>query len=120
MSKKYIADTLRKYREQSGITVKEVADRFGKSVKTIYSWESGQGQPDASTLIELCFWYGIDSFEALSENKEIKSQPLCNIDCTHKEKEIIKAYRNKPEMQGAVDRLLGIEECSEEFHEKHA
>ena len=67
VSKIYIAKTLKAYRERRGIDVKEVAQKFNKSVKTIYAWENGQGQPDADTLIELCKWYNIKSFHELSE-----------------------------------------------------
>ena len=48
MSKEYIARILKRYREEKGISVAEVANKFGKSIKTVYSWENGQGQPDAA------------------------------------------------------------------------
>ena len=35
---------------------------------------------------------------------------------TEKEKKVIRAYRNKPEMQPAVDKLLGIEEVKHEYY----
>jgi len=69
MSKEYIARILKRYREEKGISVAEVANKFGKSIKTVYSWENGQGQPDADILIKLCLWYGIPSFEILLDEK---------------------------------------------------
>lgn len=41
------------------MTAAEVGKAVGKSSKTIYSWESGQGQPDADMLIKLSRLYDL-------------------------------------------------------------
>ncbi|NLK38549.1 MAG: helix-turn-helix transcriptional regulator [Epulopiscium sp.] len=69
MSKEYVAKVLKEKRREAGYSVKDISEIFQKSIKTIYSWENGQGQPDADTLISLCYLYGIKSFDELDETK---------------------------------------------------
>lgn len=109
MSKKYIAIKLKEYREKRGITVNEVATRYNKSIKTIYSWESGQAQPDAEILIDMCFWYGIENLEILSEGHEtLTSQKNYYLEET--EIETIKKYRMlDTHGKKVVDTVLDIE-----------
>lgn len=70
MSKKQIGESLRKYRELSGLSVNDVAEVLNQkgitiSSKAIYSWETGYRQPDADILLLLCKIYKInDVFEA--------------------------------------------------------
>lgn len=54
-----MANKLREARNAKGLTAAEVGSQVGKSAKAIYSWESGQGQPDADMLIELSRLYGL-------------------------------------------------------------
>lgn len=70
MSKEYVAKILKHKRQEAGYSVKDISQKFNKSIKTIYSWENGQGQPDADTLISLCYLYGIQSFDELDESKK--------------------------------------------------
>ncbi len=62
MSKEGIAKALRYFRVRSGKTAAEVAKIVGKSEKTVYAWESCNGQPDTDTLLVLCELYGIKDF----------------------------------------------------------
>lgn len=54
-----MANKLREARNAKGLTAAEVGSQVGKSAKAIYSWESGQGQPDADMLIALSRLYGL-------------------------------------------------------------
>lgn len=104
MSRKYIAQTLKRLRLQSGLTADEVGELINKSGKTVNAWENNRGQPDAEILIKLCDIYHVENI--LNEFQENKPS---NILLTEHEKEVIIAYRKLPEMQKAVDRLLEIE-----------
>ena len=74
-----IGDTLKKYREISGLTVEEVSDYLIKqglkgAPKTIYGWERGHSEPDALTLMTLCDLYGVsDIMSAFGYKKESPS-----------------------------------------------
>ena len=101
-----LAARLKYYREKSGLSIYEVGKIIGKSGKTVSAWENGRGQPDADMLLTLCGVYGIKSISDLyGEN------PLTEAfdKLTPHEQQVINAYRDKPEMQKAVDTLLGID-----------
>lgn len=102
MGRMEIAARLKMFRERAGMTIYEVGDRVGKSGKTVSAWEKGRGQPDADMLLTLCEVYGIRSISDLY-GEDDQSVPL-----TPHERELIRAYRARPEMQAAVDTLLGI------------
>jgi repressor LexA len=57
--RKTLAEKLRLFRENSGLTAKAVGEAIGKSEKTISAREHGRGQPDADKLIELCSLYNV-------------------------------------------------------------
>ncbi len=63
-----MAAKLREARKNSGLTAEEVGSQVGKSKKTIYSWESGKGQPDADMLIKVCRIYGMDVKDFFTES----------------------------------------------------
>ena len=83
-----LANNLKKYREEAGLTVYEVGEAVGKSGKTVSAWESGRGQPDADMLIVLCRLYKIKSISDLygEEDEFVRS---LSID----EKRLVSAYR---------------------------
>lgn len=76
-SKEQIASILKKIREHSGYTQKDVAKLINKAQQTIASWEIGQSQPDANTLFELCKIYGVSVDEAFGFKTQ-KLSPLEN------------------------------------------
>lgn len=111
MSRQRIAQKLKELRQKSGLTADEVGAKIGKSGKTVNAWENNRGQPDAEILIELCDIYNVD--DILKEFRDCKSE---NISLSSHEKQVITSYRQKPEMQPAVDKLLNItDEVEDEY-----
>lgn len=112
MSKEYISSVLKNLRTKSGLTAEEVGNLIGKSGKTVNGWENGRSQPDAELLLQLCDIYKVNNIlDTFIENRQsIKPLVVKETILTTHEKEVITAYRAKPEMQQAVDRLLGVEE----------
>lgn len=93
-------------------------------------YEKGTDNVKLSTLKKISAFFGC-SLDYLADdevnecNTNIKNLQNCHINCTPKEKELIEAYRSKPEMQGAVDKILEInkkyiEEYSNEYAVKRA
>lgn len=105
MSREHIAQKLKELRQKSGLTADEVGAKIGKSGKTVNAWENNRGQPDAEILIELCDIYNVDNI--LKEFREHKTEI---ISLSNHEKKVVTAYRDKPDMQPAVDKLLGVED----------
>ena len=105
MSREYIAATLKRLREQAGLTVYQVGDLVGKSGKTVSAWENNHGQPDAEMLMKLCEVYNVDDILAeFREDRMEKEQPIIS----DWEKVLITAYRQHPEMQPAINKMLDI------------
>lgn len=112
MKNEKIAQVLKQYRKENGLSVQEVSRLLEEksvhaAVKTIYGWESGQTQPDADTLLVLCDIYNIH--DILSTFGYNQKKPF-NI--TKYEEELILNYRRHPELQYAIKKLLDIEENS--------
>lgn len=64
-----MAIKLRAARSSKGLTAAQVGEAVGKSAKTIYSWETGQGQPDADMLIKLCRLYDVHVSDFFNEQE---------------------------------------------------
>lgn len=105
-----IAKVLKTYRKLNHFTVQDVAaelesNKIPAAVKTIYGWESGQTQPDADTLLVLCKIYKIENIlETFGYEDCTEELALSTV-----EQKLIKRYRELPEMQLAVRKLLEVE-----------
>ncbi len=100
--KEQISKNLLKYRKEAGLTQKELAEKLGVKNSAVSNWENNLNSIDIETLAKACEIFGI------SINDMYKTQEEYEILTSH-EKRVIRAYRNKPEMQPAVDKLLGVE-----------
>lgn len=106
ISREYIAATLKRLRENAGLTVYQVGELVGKSGKTVSAWENNRGQPDAEMLMKLCDIYNVQ--DILAEFRENKRDDD-NFPLTYNEKNLVIAYRAHPEMQAAVNKMLDID-----------
>jgi DNA-binding helix-turn-helix protein len=106
-----IGERIKQCRTNLGLSVDELAKLIGKNRATIYRYESSEILDlPTSILVPLAkalhttpaYLMGWVNKTTASNNQQ---QKLTN----HEEKVII-AYRDKPEMQPAVDKLLGVEE----------
>lgn len=55
-----LAPNLRNARERAGLTLPEVATRTGLGLTSLYSWERGTVEPQATSLVMLCALYGLE------------------------------------------------------------
>lgn len=81
---------------------KELAEKIEVSNSRISNWEQGINRPDADILAELCRVLNVSPSELLDVHL-----PTDNLN--EQERKVIQAYRNKPELQNAVNILLRIE-----------
>lgn len=107
MSKKYIADTLKRLREAVGLTTTQVGDIIGKSGKTVSAWENGRGQPDAEILIQLCDIYKVNNLLAeFDESDNLKKESTIS----DTEISMINKYRSLDSYgKNVVDMVLAAE-----------
>ena len=82
-----IPKRLKMYRENAGLSMREVAKKINKTAATISKWESGEIMPYGDTLLQLCDIYNVDitSFYGVTPY-EFRISPS--------EIKLIKLYRN--------------------------
>ena len=100
-------------RKQLNLTLKDVADFVGVSEATVSRWESGDiANMRRDRIANLSKILKVSPIDVMGiESEEQPHFPERNaIDLSAHEKKVISAYRDHPEMQKPVDRLLGIEE----------
>lgn len=100
-----IGNRIRKYREERGLSQKELAELLGVSNSRVSNWEQGINRPDADYLADICRVINISPSVLL--NVQLSSDEL-----SEQERRLIEAYREKTELRQAVNILLGIEETS--------
>ncbi len=111
MKNEQIGRMLRYYRTLRKLSVQTVSDKLKdanlpSATKTIYAWESGRTQPDADRLLYLCKLYEIDDILTESGYLPKDARPFR---ATAFEKRLILAYRDHPEIQSAVNKLLELD-----------
>lgn len=98
-----IGNRIRKFREELGISQKQLAEQIGVSNSRISNWEQGINRPDADILVKLCTALNVSPSSLLGVK-------LSTDELTEQERNVIKAYRSKPELQQAVNILLGLDD----------
>ena len=91
---------IRNLRESKGLTQEQLADKINVSKSRVSNWEQGINRPDADILADICRALHVSPSNLLDVH-------LSADDLSARER---KAYRNKTEVQRAVDILLGIED----------
>ena len=59
--KNLIVTKLTKYREESGLTQQQFADKMNVTVQTIYRWERGERIPDIVTFMHIAKLLGVNA-----------------------------------------------------------
>lgn len=99
-----VAKNIHYYRKRAGITQKELAKALGVSSAAVSNWEVGNNSIDIDTLFALCDYLHISINDIYGAPKSSSAPAL-----SAHEREMVDAYRAHPEMQAAVDKLLGVE-----------
>lgn len=100
-------DNLKRIRIQKGMSQEYLASLMGyKGGKaTISRIENGHNGVNQATVLRFCEVLNVSPIDLLKKNNNIL------ILSTH-EQEVIKAYRNHPEFQSAIDSMLKVEKKS--------
>ncbi|MDW7549619.1 helix-turn-helix transcriptional regulator [Pseudoalteromonas sp. SCSIO 43201] len=53
-------DDLRALRKRKGVTMQQMADKIGVSLRTIENWETDVGQPRINQFLEICIYCSVD------------------------------------------------------------
>ena len=94
----------------NGLSPNAAAKEMGISSGSVTEWKKGR-EPHIGTLKKIADYFGV-SVSALTEDssEQISVKPSFSLTTPINEKEsrVLFAYRTHPEMQPAVDKLLGI------------
>ena len=97
-----IGNRIRKYLEECGISQVQLAQKLGVSNSRVSNWEQGINRPDADILADICRALNVSPSDLLNVR-------LSQDEFTEHERQLIKAYRAKTDLQKAVNILLGID-----------
>lgn len=103
-----ILSTINKIQEllkSQGKKQKDLTDFLGVSKNSFTDWKSGRINSYMKHIPKIAEFLGV-SADYLLGNDKSNTQPIL----TAHELQLILAYRAKPDMQAAVDRLLGVDE----------
>ena len=88
-------------------TQKELTDYLSISKATFSQWKSNENKSYMKHLPKIAVFLGV-SVDSLLDAEQVVAQVAFTL--TEHEKRLVAAYRNKPEMQASVDKLLDVEE----------
>ncbi len=98
---------IKRLRLQKGLTQEELGEIIGVQKSAIRKYESGMVQNmKRSSIKKLADFFEVTPSYLLGYEVGDDAE----LTLTPHEKSVIIAYRNNPSMQGAVDKLLGVEE----------
>ncbi len=106
---------LKQIRKEKNMSQADLSKKIGVSRSTISMWEIGASQPSNELLLRLSQILNVSLDELLgnevesltnSQGAEKPESPMLLF--TEQELQLIQKYRDNPQMQPAVDTLLGI------------
>lgn len=106
---------LKQLRQELNKSMADVARELHIPYTTYVNYEKEVREPNSETLIEFANYFScsVDYLICRSDNREVMTD-VREIELTRHEKKLVVAYRNKPEMQLAIDKLLNINDNSSE------
>ena len=107
---------LRNLRNSKNLTQKGLADKLGLSFSTISMYERGDREPGIETMeaiadffnVDMNYLYGKQTIPNRYQHDVSLSTPQLTL--TQHETALVITYREHPEMQPAVDKILGIDD----------
>ncbi len=102
---------------KSNTSPNNVAKALGLSSGSVTSWKNGK-VPHHNTLIDIADYFDCSVDYLLGRTDIVSYKPApASGELTEHERLVLEAYRNKPEMQNSVDKLLDIYEPAETIAE---
>lgn len=106
MKYEIIGKNIRKYREQIGLTQKQLAEQIGISSARLSNWESGINRPDVDMLAKLC---GLLSISA----NTLLALDCCPDTLSEEALFVARAFDNaSPEIRAAIRALISVSSSS--------
>lgn len=103
---KGIGKRIKEARLRLGLTQEELAEKIGVTKGAIANYEKNTSHPKEPIMYALIDTLGVDANYLFQDCVKL---PKSSAPFTEKEKAVVIAYRAHPEMQNAVDTLLGVQ-----------
>lgn len=100
---------LKDLRISKGFTSKDIAQMLDLKERTYKSYENNEREPDSKILVKIANLFDV-SIDYLLDFDVNSIQSNTSLQFSTKEVNLVRAYRSKPDLQKAVDILLGIAE----------
>lgn len=97
-----IASRIKEARKRLSLTQEELADKIGVTKGAIANYENGVSTPKIEIMFSLMRALDIDA------NYLFDYVPVGGFKLSDREMNLVIAYRSRPDMQPAVDTLLGL------------
>lgn len=94
-----ISKNLLYFRKKNHLTQFQLAQLLGVSHSAVSNWENGFNSIDIDTLFKACQIFGVTLNDMYAAEKQLSLR----------EQQIVEHYRSHPQVQAAVDILLGLE-----------
>lgn len=121
MEQNTVIENVVKLLKEQKKTQKSLTDYLGITQNAFTDWKSGRIKSYNKHLPKIAEFFGVSvdyilgTSAALSEEHDAMHAPLIKNTFTAREWNVINAYRAQPELQTAVERLLGIEESARSY-----
>lgn len=96
-----IGKRIKAAREKCGLSQRGLAEQLKLKNSTVSNWEQGISRPDADTIAQICSILDVSADELLGIQIE-------HMAISPKERRLILAYRNHPEMHPAIDAIFDL------------
>ncbi len=113
-NKETMAANIKRYMEQKGVTNQQLCDDLNLKYTTFMDWIKGVTYPRIGKIEAMANYFGVLKSDLIEDKTGFNlvtskvSAPSSPFSLTDREKDLILAYRARPEMQSAVNTLLGI------------
>lgn len=109
-NKLVFASNLKRYMKKFNIDRYQLCDALGFKYSTVSEWLAANKYPRIDKIEKMANYFGIQKSDLIEKYdvKISKASSDSHFSLTPHETNVINAYRDKPEMQPAVDTLLGV------------
>lgn len=106
-----IGEYIKQLRLEKGISQEELGKIVGVQRAAVQKWEAGKVQNlKRTTILALASFFNVSPIKFVSDNLDSDTT------LSDHEKELVQAYRNRPDRQDSVDALLEIGNYSKEYY----
>nr|MCR5681894.1 helix-turn-helix domain-containing protein [Clostridiales bacterium] len=74
--KLYLGETIKRLRQQKGLTQEQLADKLGVSFQSVSRWEGGSSYPDIELIPEIAGFFHVSIDELMGMDQSLRDKKL--------------------------------------------